>query len=604
MFLSLFEGAINENPSDLSTLLDERSTHRCAKWVVLFRKEAHAVLEKALSPARLQSAAQKLPLGDEFWNSPLVRVGRYCLLVYYGTLLAFGIKSDRVCPSPRLSKSIVDWICLLSTPDASTGSNSLDLETNDSFALLLFGIGTISPHGHDAVYSDSSDAARAVVALLLSTCDIEKDSPVGKECGDVFELLYSTMCEQQSFHQPDAPPPAKSIWYVLTTWESRVAHAVMRALNSAVGRLTGNTSLPLPPNSDSVFGSINSIIALPSMRRALLCRGLVPSLCLAARKVVRGEIEDQENAKSILLTLFKTIIQFTFRPEHMREALNAHLVATILRVPGIETFVDPRTDEPYPVPEDRTAWLGMLCTDTLSRMWTYAAFPSLFASMDATVRHIDGLVARGIVTIDGDHRGSVFTQYAHLRARVEAVRRGEVQYPVKCHNPACPKTQIVGRCSRCKVAGYCSRKCQREHREAHETRCYPTLLAALLYGADLFPFDIRDMAVVLGICTRALRDAIRNGMVIDDTVKSVVDNPSTIYHAPVIVIDLKTSTPDVKVEVCRSVCERSTNIIQLKITMEVVASMLGEMKVSESPIVIIMFGTWMSLLSNHKALGV
>lgn len=56
-------------------------------------------------------------------------------------------------------------------------------------------------------------------------------------------------------------------------------------------------------------------------------------------------------------------------------------------------------------------------------------------------------------------------------------------------------------------------------------------------------------------------------------------------------------------EVCKTVFERSTNIKQLMIGIEVAVSMSEQMEESRSPVVAIMFGTWLSLLSNLKALS-
>lgn len=115
------------------------------------------------------------------------------------------------------------------------------------------------------------------------------------------------------------------------------------------------------------------------------------------------------------------------------------------------------------------------------------------------------------------------------------------------------------------------------------------------------------MAVVIDISARAIRGAIQDGLDIDAAVKGVYENPTrnvtTIYDSPIIVVDLKTSIPDVKVEICNNLCDRATNVWQLKITMEVVVSMGEEIKESGSPVVAIMFGTWLSLLSNLRALG-
>lgn len=171
---------------------------------------------------------------------------------------------------------------------------------------------------------------------------------------------------------------------------------------------------------------VRVLASLPDVRRHLIENGFITSICLAARKIVRGEIEGPSNVFSILGNIVDFLTKQTGRPAHMREALDAHIIPTILRIPGISLSL--ATD-----PHISTILVDD-CIIFLSKVALYSLFPTLRTTLRRSFARVEELVARGAITWDGNDRTRLQREYLRCLAAASPPNVDDGRNRVPCSN--------------------------------------------------------------------------------------------------------------------------------------------------------------------------
>lgn len=380
-----------------------------------------AAVMAVLATPRL-ALAQELRWEDDFgawWDAPILRAARACL-----EISAYAIRAP---DSSTLSASIVAWVSLLCEPIARPHPTNVlyDPSLIELYVTLLSSLVDF-PIGLEAILA-SPDAARTVVALLVTSfsgCNTVFPSSYTS----VFALLHAVfdIRERGVSKQTFIAGPG-SIWFALHNRCKEVASAAILALRWIVGAKAGHRTPRIPPDTWQFLISLRLITSIPALRAALVERGLVPSLCLLARRLVRGELEEHCSISGYLSVLLDIIEDNTYQPQRMREALDSHIMSTILCIPDVYTKAPLCACMPLEVEKELTA----RALAFVSRLSALVIFPSLIPSFRRSFRHVEALVNRGAITFRGEFGSLLEAQY--IECKISFTQRAHPTASRQCH---------------------------------------------------------------------------------------------------------------------------------------------------------------------------
>lgn len=432
--------------------------------------EVYPLLEKALDTCLPRATI--LPWQDNFsawWKSPVIRLGRACLVICEASASKMGCNPGSPLPK-TLGPLFIKWVCLLVEPIVRTGDEAqYEPQILETFVTLL------TSAANDVADLDMARLPKSfprivhtVVSLAIAASATERhgDSPDASDFYRQLYHLFSSLITSTLVRNDKVP-----IWTALEERPVAVADAIIRTMNWMVGTSAGKHSQPIRDCIHSLAGCLTFFTWIAPLRTALIQRGFVPMLSLTLRKVVRGEVEKLDSIGMTLWVALTLLDDLTQHPAQMREALDAHLISSLLRIPDMLVYAT----KPKVVRGGDKLAIGLpqRLLAFMSRVATFTIFPSLRSSMRKSVKRTDTIIERGDISFCGELGAALKKKYSALHDEFDFHGPKEDPFFVPmCCNTQCASTRIVGECPSCQTVVYCSLACQREHwKHSHKDEC-------------------------------------------------------------------------------------------------------------------------------------
>lgn len=414
----LQDGAINGSVKDITDL--EAFIADGFHEVILDQHSIRlfTLISSALATPRLVQA-QTLSWEDDFevwWNAPLIRVAWACLRI-----LSTGRLDTLVLYTP-----IGVWICLLCEPIARPRpTNFYDSATIET-CILLFDLLSENLDDPQDLRQVSPDIARTVVGLFIAAfSNCNSIYPGSYDTAHTFAIIFRACDDTNRSNWPIAAD-FSSIGRALGDRYEEAALAIMAALHGVTGRKAGPRVQKVLSFSVPVVHIISLSIGIPTLRFALIQRGLVAALCLSVRRAVRGELENQATSEAFVYVVLDLLKDVMLNPQQIREALDAHILSTVLRIPDAPLY----SPVPSSLPADADPIANAVAF--LFRLSTFVIFPTLRHAFQRSFRHVDSLVVRGAITFPGDSGALLATEYDACKRLFE--QRVVPPANTRCHN--------------------------------------------------------------------------------------------------------------------------------------------------------------------------
>ncbi|KIY63154.1 hypothetical protein CYLTODRAFT_414231 [Cylindrobasidium torrendii FP15055 ss-10] len=478
VFMSKLEDLLNQDPLD-DFFTDDR-----------FYKEQYSFVVKTLEAYLAEALV--LPWQDGFdvwWNSPIIRVGHFCLW----TCRTFAPRLRLTGPShcdciedgpDILAPVFIRWVSLLVEPIARIGDGEqYGPRTIETFIYIL---GTWTDKLKDSPVALINRAfprlARTIVSLAIAFSTVAIESHVDDS---VHVEIYSTGIYRLLCLCSEKYPLA------LSERPQCLADATICTMNWIVGISVGKDSQLIRPCFPCFATFLRGALDCRDLYLALVKRGIVTLLSRTLRKLVRVEVDTYWSMGPNLLAVLSMLQQLTFVPALMREALEAHLALSTLRIPKILRLMS------VPSCYRSAHWehINSQCADSAARIRlkivAFTVFPTFRPPLKASVKLTDIAIARGEVTSRGELGAILEDTEAVLRFILE---HQEARDGLSiCSNNGCSSTNIRGQCSSCNSAEYCSKACQREHwKSEHKESCTAYKAASVGIGADVNDPELRE----------------------------------------------------------------------------------------------------------------
>lgn len=407
-------------------LEDLVDTYAWSGWTIQNPNAVETVILNALSSSRLSDSKSLAEKEENYWwNTPTLRVSRICLRVCYTG--AFSVPSTL----RKLRGDIVSWIGLLCHPLAGPGRtpDCVDQRTIEDFIALLSMIAAYQKDGLAFLAGHDSVAFRIFLSLMIAAFANETREFTEQTYTHAYNLLADIL---HTYHGSPSHVNDRSVLAAMVLRPKDTADFFMRTWHWAFGVSVGTRTRSIRNCAALQLQCVSMLVELPDVRRHLIERGFITSVCLAARKVVRGEVEGllkSDAADSTMCVFVDILVNHTRRPEHMREALDAHIISTILRIPEMSSALSANY---------MSVGLVNRCLAFMSKYMSYALFPTLRSGLMRSFARVDDLVARGAITWRGDDGKRLQQQYM----RCPAVSNRSMQYSGRSKIP-CSNTKVL-----------------------------------------------------------------------------------------------------------------------------------------------------------------
>lgn len=273
--------------------------------------------------------------------------------------------------------------------------------------IALFYLLAFATDGPRDLHQISPDIARTMVGLFIgsfSACNPR--SPASYGSAHTLSFMFGVCDDRRKDKRPIVADPG-SIWCALGERYEEAALAIMAALNGDIGWKAGPRMPKVSPTITSPLQILSLSMGIPTLRFALIQQGLVSSLCLAMRRAVRGEFADRKTNDAFAYVVLALLEDTMQNPQQVREALDARILSTVLRIPDTP-FI---TEVAFFLPEGTDTDLIAKSTAFLSRLSTYVVFPTLRHAFERSFRHAETLINRGAITFPGSSGSLLAAEY-------------------------------------------------------------------------------------------------------------------------------------------------------------------------------------------------
>ncbi|KIY61807.1 hypothetical protein CYLTODRAFT_447526 [Cylindrobasidium torrendii FP15055 ss-10] len=597
-FRRLMQKSIDDDLNSIHALEKLVETYAWSGWMNQNTDEVKTVVLDALSSSRLSDAQSvALRLGEDSWNAPIFRVCLLCLrLCATG---AFKIPSTL----RKLGGQVVRWITLLCRTRIIS---QIDQGAKEDL-IALFAIVSAQQDGLAIITENDPLAFHAFPSLMVTTFSHQVHKFTEQAYLYAYNLLSSIL--QAYYLKPSRVViEDESVVAAMLAHPKETADFFMHTWRWAFGVLVGPGTGSVRRHAFFQLQCVPLLTSLPDIRRHLVECGFIASMCITARKIVRGEVEGPSNVFTILSIILNFLVNQVNRPKHMREALDAHIISTILRIPDMSSSI--ATDIHMSVPLEKS------CFGFMTKCMTYTLFPTLRSSFKRSIVRVDELVDRGAITWRADNCSRIQRMYLRCMMAVSEPNRYDGWNKIPCSNSkSCKSTTIIGECARCEVAKYCSVACQKSHwKTSHKTTC--GIIQALKKSScgDLAPLDLFDNVALHFACKRAILSSMESDTSLKPRLRSLFDSRDmftgpSVRDTPTVLINLWPSGSQmlsVPVE-----CEHDISIVRcsaLLASLDNIRNMKsgdGEGSVLETvealraggPPVALMAGDWMGMIT-------
>ncbi|KIY64075.1 hypothetical protein CYLTODRAFT_469676 [Cylindrobasidium torrendii FP15055 ss-10] len=378
--------------------------------------------------------AQILPWQDDFdawWNSPVIRIGHFCLCIC--RRLVPGLGSSVGDGTNVLPPVFINWVSLLVEPIVQIGNEKrYDSFTLENFVYILdTWASTLQNITTDSIDSIFPRLFHTIARLAIATAVAEHhaNDAIASGC---YAALYRLL-----WHFNHSYPSTDS----RAAFSERLnclADAIIRTMIWMVGTSVGKDS----QNIRAGFTWMAEFLACVSKNKdlyyALLEADITTILARTLRKLVRAEVETCINIHDNLCLVLFMLEELIWDPAQMRKALEAHLALSILRLPGILSVVPARSHTGCTRTRDlhpptMAVLLGL-------RIASLTIFPTFRPLLRTSVKFIDLAIERGDIRFGGEQPG-VWLQlqetYTYLRQNLNLQETRGASLRLTMFRPLC-----------------------------------------------------------------------------------------------------------------------------------------------------------------------